>query len=145
MKKGFILLETVFSILILSILSIIVLAVFARTIVMFDEFLKEEFKRINVENSMVNLFRFFRDDIKLGTVKFADIGYKKYFEFERKNGKRLQLEKFSNHLRMVFIDEYNRKTYEYLYTGKIIDINKIDNMLEFQLEDWKLNIYSEEW
>ncbi|GAB6189747.1 hypothetical protein JCM30566_14890 [Marinitoga arctica] len=145
MKKGFILLETMFSILILSILSIIVLAIFARTIAVFDEILKEEFNRINIENSIINLFRFFRDDIKVETAHFTDAGYKKYFEFERKNGEKLQLEKYLNYLRMVFIDKYNKKTYEYLYTGKIIDINKIDNTLEFQFENYNLNIYSEEW
>ncbi|KAF2955785.1 hypothetical protein [Marinitoga sp. 38H-ov] len=145
MKKGYLMLEAAFSIILISIISIIVLAFFARTIIMFDEILNMEFKRINVENSLVNLFRFLRDDIKVDTVKFKDIGYKKYFEFYRKNNEKLQLEKSSNYLKMIFIDEYNRKTIEYLYTGKIIDINKRDNMLEFQFEDYFLNIYSKEW
>lgn len=144
-KKGFLMLETAFSIILISIISIIVLAFFARTIIMFDEILNREFTRINVENSMINLFRFFRDDIKVETVIYKDTGYKKYFEFYRKNNERIQLEKSSNYLKMIFIDAYNRKTIEYLYTGKIIDINKRDNMLEFQFEDYFLNIYSKEW
>ncbi|WP_129409984.1 hypothetical protein [Marinitoga lauensis] len=145
MKKGYLMLETSISLILISILSIIVLALFARTIIMFKEILYINFNVINVENSLVNLFRFFRDDIKVETVDFKDAGYKKYFEFERRNNERLRIEKYSNYLRMIFIDKYNRRTYEYFYTGKNVDIGKEDKILKFQLENYELNIYSEEW
>ncbi|WGS65528.1 hypothetical protein [Marinitoga aeolica] len=145
MKKGYLMLETSISLILISILSIIVLALFARTIIMFKQILYINFNIINIENSIVNVFRFFRDDIKVETVDFKDVGYKKYFEFERKNGEKLQIEKYSNYLKMVFVDEYNRKTYEYLYIGKNVDIEKEDKILKFQLENYGLNIYSEEW
>ncbi|NUV00137.1 hypothetical protein XO12_08565 [Marinitoga sp. 1154] len=145
MKKGFLMIETLFSMIAISIISIIGLALFARTIIMFNNVLEMEFNKINVENSIINLFRFFRDDIKVDTVTFKDAGYKKYFEFERKNGEKAQLEKISNYLKLVYIDVYNKKTYEYLYTGKEIDINKIGSFLEFNFEEYNLNIYSREW
>lgn len=146
MKKGFLLMESTLSLLIISIISIIVLALFARTIIMFKEVINMNFNRINVENSVINMFRFFRDDIEVSTVKFNDGGYKKYFEFKRKNNEKLQIEKTSNYLKMIFIDQYNKRTYEYLYTGKSVDIDMKENkMMEFQLENYKLNICSEEW
>jgi competence protein ComGC len=146
MKKGFLLIESALSLLIISIISIIVLALFARTIIMFKEVMNMNFNRINVENSIINIFRFFRDDIDVSTVKFNDAGYKKYFEFKRKNNEKLQIEKSNNYLKMIFIDQYNKRTYEYLYTGKSIDIDMKENkMMEFQLENYKLNICSEEW
>ncbi|SHE38428.1 hypothetical protein SAMN02745164_00340 [Marinitoga hydrogenitolerans DSM 16785] len=145
MKKGFLMLEISLSLIIMSIISIIVLAIFARTIIMFKEIIEIDFNRINVENSILNLFRFFRDDIKVNTVKFVDTKYKKYFEFERVNNEKIQIEKSSNYLKLIFINSYNERVYEYLYSGKMIDINKRDNILEFQLENYVLNIYSGEW
>ncbi|AEX85949.1 hypothetical protein XO10_07685 [Marinitoga sp. 1135] len=146
MKKGYILLESVISLMILSIISAIVLAISARTIVMYKEILYKDFKRLNAENSILSLFKLLKYDIKPETIEFKEYSLTKQMIFLNNEDKPVIIEKYGNDLSVVYINEAGQKTRDYLYRSvNMSDLNYQNKIMKFRFDNYELNIYSEEW